>query len=187
MMYIINTGLLSSIWAICVLATVRQQSRIPITNTVSDFRFSTLLCQIITSSWRYTKATLRVCRIIPITNHEGSADFFFTVFLNALLAMLNARDKLSASTRHVPAAQGKGGVFNLLRLPKVLNSSGSGTKSSDDSSLDGRYGSSAHVAGSFSQEKVRLSSSLFGRYHLKLNLSTSRLDVFFTFRPEIWS
>lgn len=142
MTYIINTGLLSSICAICILATVSVLNLTSLSslsrNSHHFCRSSTLLCQTHTSFSHFTRAIRRVSvvNLHSLVSCLHSCLAGHAVFFNALLAMLNARGKLSGpgftdsgSGGSSAFSHGTGKVVNMLRLSAV--GGGRGGKKSD--------------------------------------------------------
>lgn len=135
MAYIVNTGLLTSVCALCVLVTVSK--RYIYTWTINPIalllvcgdalklylhRFLRELFETWALPWYRTLNSLRSCLLVE-------------VYFNALLAMLNARGKLSeASGSGSGSGSGKGEALHMYRLPRFMGrgagSSGTGNTSS---------------------------------------------------------
>lgn len=108
-------------------------SVIPFLSIVSDTRlinlfirpsYSMLHCQKHTSSSQSTKAILRVCSFTLLYIHVLIHRFpSFLVFFNALLAMLNAREKLSNSS----FGDSKNGLPHSYVLSSTSGSTSSGS------------------------------------------------------------
>lgn len=108
-------------------------SVIPFLSIVSDTRlinlfirpsYSMLHCQKHTSSSQSTKAILRVCSFTLLYIHVLIHRFpSFLVFFNALLAMLNAREKLSKSS----FGDSKNGLPHSYVLSSTSGSTSSGS------------------------------------------------------------
>lgn len=98
MAYIINTGLLSSVCALCILITVSKAlCVIDVAVLLKVFVYSTQ-CHITLYMWRSLRVTLNVSD--TFLGHPAVSVRRLThpeVYFNALLAMLNARGKLRRS------------------------------------------------------------------------------------------